>query len=357
MTKRAGFTFPLFFLLVLVFFKQALLLLNVENRPFQKKSSCPLYYFESLLLKDVSMNTSMGVAAMKIDGVFSGGGIKGLALIGAYEEIEKRGFQFVRVAGTSAGSIIASFIIAGYTSKEIFQLMDELDLTKLLDARKTFIPSPLAKWLFVYWKLGLYKGNELEKWIREKLEAKGLRTFSDLPPETLRVISSDITNGQMVVLPDDLEKYGIVPGSFSIAKAIRMSCSIPYFFEPVKIKSSDGINFLVDGGVLSNFPMWLFDNNDIPKKRPILGIKLSSSEYEHEKHQIQNAIQLFAALFETMKDAHDARYISKRHVRNIIFIPTNGVLATEFKLTEEKKQELLVLGKYCAKEFFASWAY
>ncbi|MDP4085627.1 MAG: patatin-like phospholipase family protein [Bacillota bacterium] len=294
---------------------------------------------------------------MKIDGVFSGGGIKGLALIGAYEEIEKRGFEFARVAGTSAGSIIASLIIAGYTSKEIFQIMEELDLTQLLDARKTFIPLPVAKWLFVYWKLGLYKGNALEKWISEKLEVKGLRTFSDLPPETLRVVASDLSNGQMVILPDDLDKYGIDKGSFSIAKAIRMSCSIPYFFEPVKLKSGDGVNILVDGGVLSNFPMWLFDNDDVQKVRPVLGIKLSASEYEHEKHQIHNAIQLFGALFETMKDAHDARYISKKHARNIIFIPTNGVVATEFKLTEEKKQDLLLLGRECAHEFFSKWAY
>jgi NTE family protein len=294
---------------------------------------------------------------MKIDGVFSGGGIKGLALVGAYEEIEKRGFQFERVAGTSAGSIVAALIVAGYSSNEIFELMDELDLSKLLDARKTRIPLPLAKWLFVYWKLGLYKGNELEKWIREKLEAKGLRTFSDLPKQTLRVIGSDLTNGQMIVLPDDLNKYGITPGTFSIAKAIRISCSIPYFFEPVKLRTKDGVNILVDGGVLSNFPMWLFDNENSPKTRPVLGIKLSHSEHEHERHPIGNAIQLFAALFETMKDAHDSRYISKKHAKNIIFIPTEGVLSTEFQLTEEKKQVLVQLGKDCAKQFLSTWAY
>lgn len=292
---------------------------------------------------------------MNIDGVFSGGGIKGFALIGAMEEIEKRGFRFVRLAGTSAGSIVAALITAGYTTREIYELLDELDLTKLLDARKSFVP--FARWLFVYWKLGLYKGNELEKWIREKLAAKGLKTFSDLPPQALRVIASDISNGQMVVLPDDLVKYGISPGSFPIAKAIRMSCSIPYFFEPVKLRSSDGVNIIVDGGVLSNFPIWLFDNGDVQKIRPVLGIKLSPDGYENEKHCIGNAVQLFAALFETMKDAHDSRYISKKHVKNIIFIPTEGVFSLEFQLTEEKKQALFELGKKSAQQFFKSWSY
>ncbi|MEH7120524.1 patatin-like phospholipase family protein [Neobacillus vireti] len=294
---------------------------------------------------------------MKIDGVFSGGGMKGFSIIGAYEEIESRGFQFVRVAGTSAGSIIAALIIAGYTSKEIYELVDEFDLPSMLDSRKTIIPFSIAKWLLVYWKLGLYKGNALEKWLKEKLAAKGLSTFSDLPPDTLRVIASDLSNGQMVVLPDDLEKFGINPGSFPIAKAIRMSCSIPYFFEPVKLRSIDGINVLVDGGVLSNFPMWLFDKENVKKVRPVLGIKLSASEYEHEKHQIKNGIQLFGALFETMKDAHDQRYISKKHVDNIIFIKAEGVSLTEFNLTNEKKQKLFEIGRNHAKKFLDRWSY
>lgn len=308
-------------------------------------------------LKDVKVSTSMGVASMNIDGVFSGGGVKGFALIGAYEEIENRGFHFKRVAGTSAGSLIAALIAAGYTSSEMKELLDELDLTKFLDARRNWIPFPFAKWLFVYWRLGLYKGQELEKWMAEKLAAKGLKTFGDLPPQALRVIASDLTNGRLLVLPDDLEKYGIDPNSFSIAKAIRMSCSLPYFFEPVKLRSANGVNIVVDGGVLSNFPMWLFDKENVAKVRPVLGIKLSHNKYELPQNKIHNAIDMFGALFETMKDAHDARYISRKHAKNIIFIPTQGVLLTEFELTNEKKQAMVTLGKDAAKQFFKNWGY
>ena len=279
----------------------------------------------------------MGVACMLIDGVFSGGGIKGFALIGAYEEIERRGFKFARVAGTSAGSIIASLIAAGYTSEQIFELLDGLDIKTFLDTRKSPIPLSLARWLLVYWKMGLYKGNHLEKWIAEKLAQKGLYTFSDLPPQTLRVIASDLTNGRMLVIPDDLPKYGISPRSFSIARAIRMSCSLPYFFEPVKLKTATGTSIVVDGGVLSNFPMWLFDQENIEKVRPVLGIKLSHQKQDIPINKVNNAFQLFEALFETMKDSHDSRYISRKHEKNIIFIPTEGVATTEFKLTKEKK--------------------
>ena len=294
---------------------------------------------------------------MLIDGVFSGGGIKGFALIGAYEEIEKRGFSFARVAGTSAGSIIAALITAGYSSKQIFELLNDLDLKTFMDIRKSPIPLSLARWLLIYWKMGLYKGNNLEKWIEEKLAQKGLKTFSDLAPQTLRVIASDLSNGRILVIPDDLPKYGISPGSFSIARAIRMSCSLPYFFEPVKLKTSTGTNIVVDGGVLSNFPMWLFDQENTKKVRPVLGIKLSHQEQDNPINKVNNAIQLFEALFETMKDAHDSRYISRKHEKNIIFIPTEGVATTEFKLTQKKKNSLMEVGRESAKNFFETWRY
>lgn len=294
---------------------------------------------------------------MYIDGVFSGGGIKGFALIGAYEVVEQRGFQFRRVAGTSAGSIIAALIAAGYTSGQIKHLMNELDVKKFMDARKNIIPLAMTKWLYLYWRLGLYKGSELEKWLEEKLALKGIRRFSDLPAQALRIVASDLTNGRLVVLPDDLPSYGINPAAFSVAKAVRMSCSIPYFFEPVKLSGVRQTSLIVDGGVLSNFPMWLFDRENVKKVRPVLGVKLSPSLQERPEKEIRNAIQMFEALFETMKDAHDARYISRKHAQNIIFIPTDGIFATEFQLDENRKNELLELGRNSAKQFFAKWSY
>lgn len=295
---------------------------------------------------------------MDIDGVFSGGGIKGIALVGAYQAIEKKGFRFKRVAGTSAGSIIAAFIAAKYTSKELYEIINEVNFGEFLDERRTIIPSPVAKWLLLYWKFGLYKGEKLEEWLENKLKEKGIQTFSDLPPKTLRVVASDLTNGRLIVLPDDLKLYGIDPNSFSIAKAIRMSCSIPYFFEPVKLYDSNNQCIVVDGGVLSNFPMWLFDKTESGKlKRPVLGIQLSHSSSESPGRKIRNGIELFSALFETMKDAHDARYISKKHEKNIIFIPTEGIAATEFHLTPEKKTKLFKEGEERAEQFLATWAY
>ncbi|MGM0887837.1 MAG: patatin-like phospholipase family protein [Bacillota bacterium] len=293
---------------------------------------------------------------MIIDGVFSGGGIKGYGLVGALQELEEKGFVFHRTAGTSAGSIIAAFVAAGYTGKEMEKFLLDIDLSGLLDKRRGLLPIPFAKWLLLYWKLGLYKGNALEAWVAGKLAERNVVTFKDVRPKSLRIITSDISNGKLVVLPDDLPNYGIDPSAFPVAKAVRMSCSIPYFFEPVKLNVGKSKFLFVDGGVLSNFPMWLFNSDHVRKERPVIGLRLSVDEI-WKPHEVDNAVELFSALFKTMKDSHDARYISKKHVHNIVFIPMKGISAMDFNLNDEKKGELINKGRQCTKEFLKKWTY
>lgn len=292
---------------------------------------------------------------MIIDGVFSGGGLKGFALVGAYQVLEEKGYAFHRVAGTSAGAIIASFIAAGYSAKDIENVLDELDLESLLDPRRTILPLPLMKWIHLYWRLGLYQGKELEKWLLEKLANKGVYSFSDLRPGSLKLVASDLTNGKMIVLPDDLVNYGISPESFPVARAVRMSCSIPFFFEPVRLKIGSGDTIVVDGGVLSNFPMWLFDDEHGKKKRPVLGLKLSRRQEEIPTRNIDNALHLFEALFTTMKNAHDEKYISRKNEKDIIFIPVDEYSATQFELDNEAKDELIKRGRERTTRFLKMW--
>lgn len=288
---------------------------------------------------------------MKIDGVFSGGGIKGFALVGAFEEIEQRGLTFVRLAGTSAGAIIAAFIAAGYSSEELKRMVMEVNEKQLLD--DVMFDFPFLKWMKLYFQLGLYKGKKLEQWLETRLEQKGIRTFGDLPPEALRVVTSDITNGRLLVIPDDLPAYNKDPLAFSVARAVRMSCTIPYFFQPVKL---NGRALTVDGGVLSNFPIWLFDEADKKLMRPVLGVKLITKTTAVSR-QVKTGIDLFSALFHTMKDAHDARHISRRHESNVLFIPVQETAITDFNLTDEKKHALIQTGRDHAKVFFKRWSY
>lgn len=297
---------------------------------------------------------------MYVDGVFAGGGIKAMAMLGSIEIAEQRGIRFKRAVGTSAGAIVAAFAIAGISSQEMKRLVDSVDLRSFMDARKSLLSRGfLTKWIRLYWRLGLYKGEHLEKWIGDVLAQRGIVTFSDLKPGSLKVIASDLTRGRLIVLPDDLKDYGLNPGSFPVARAIRMSCSLPYFFEPIKLYNGAGEKCLiVDGGVLSNFPIWVFEKgNELLPTRPVLGFQLSSRLEERPPNKINNAIQLYQALFDTMKEAHDARYISKKHVKNIIFIPVEHFDTTNFDLTEEKKEELVELGRRRAASFFKKWNY
>lgn len=105
---------------------------------------------------------------------------------------------------------------------------------RLLDPRFSLLPLKLLQWASIYWRLGLYKGDKLENWISEKLKAKGISVFGDLEQGKLKLIASDLSNGKMLVLPDDLNRYGLNPGRFSVARAVRMSLQHPLFFEPVK---------------------------------------------------------------------------------------------------------------------------
>jgi NTE family protein len=293
---------------------------------------------------------------MLIDGVFSGGGLKDFALVGAYQVLEEKGFRFHRVAGTSAGAILACFIAAGYTGKEIEEMLNDQDFQTLLDPRKTILPLPILKWFLLYWRMGLYQGNALEKWFMEKLALKGVYTFGDLPDGKLKLIASDLTNGKMLVLPDDLAQYGISAETFPLARALRMSCGIPFFFEPVKLKVGYEETIVVDGGVLSNFPMWLFDEPNGKRQRPVLGLKISRGHKDSPAHIINNGLNLFEALFSTMQNAHDEKYISRKHEKDIIFIPVNNTSTTQFDLSQETKATLMESGRRSTIQFLKTWS-
>ncbi|WP_088104711.1 patatin-like phospholipase family protein [Halalkalibacter urbisdiaboli] len=297
---------------------------------------------------------------MKIDGVFAGGGVKAFSFIGAYQIIEEQGYEFERLGGTSAGSIIAALIKAGYKSHEIYNLLDKLNVEEFKDERISFLPFSLAKWVHLYFKLGLFKGDKLEEWLRDVLKAKGISTFGDLPKNSLRIVASDLSRGRMIVLPDDLEQYGAIPEKFSVARAVRMSCSIPYFFEPVKLYHRSGFgkySYVVDGGILSNFPMWLFRDGKVKAyQRPVIGFQLTPQLKEVPSRRIKNAVVMFKALFETMSSAHDVRYIEKEHAKNIVFIPILDVKSTDFSLSEEMKEKLVTIGREETKHFLKNWS-
>lgn len=295
---------------------------------------------------------------MKIDAVFSGGGVKGFAYVGVLEVWQEKNLQVERAAGTSAGAIVAGLVAAGYRYKEIDQIMQDLSLETLADPPRLSQILPITKWLVLYFQLGLYKGEKLEKWLQKILAEKNIFTFADLDSNALRVIVSDLTLGKLVVLPDDLESvYGIKASSFSVAAAIRMSAGFPYFFMPKKLRGfHNQKSIIVDGGLLSNFPLWLFAKEDKNPIRPIIGVKLTDSQQTVASRKIHNALDMFPSLFTTMKQAHDNRYVSKHQTGQIIFVPTSGISSMDFQLSVEKRKELKKIGRTAAEQFLKTWS-
>lgn len=293
---------------------------------------------------------------MRIDAVFSGGGVKAYAYLGVLESIERHRLKLERVAGTSAGAIVSALIAANYSTEEIQKMIYDLDIKTFMDQPLLTKYVPFTKWGFLYFQMGIYKGDKLEEWLEDKLRKQNIRTFSDIKEGYLKIVASDLSLGKLVVFPDDLlSYYGIEPRHFSVAKAVRISAGFPYFFMPKKIigKSKEK-SILVDGGLLSNFPLWIFGRKT--QRRPVLGVKLTEKEEEMEQvEKITNALNMFHALFETMKKAHDMRYISKAEEHNILFIPVGNLPATDFNISKELKQELARLGKDKADVFLNRW--
>lgn len=297
---------------------------------------------------------------LKVDGVFAGGGIKAFSFVGALRVLEDEEIQFERLAGTSAGAIIASLIKVGYKSNEIEKILDELDFLSILDpkyeSRKKYFQ--FLKWVGLFRKMGLHNGDYLEKWLKKILAQKGVMTFADLPPNSLKMIAADITNSELIVIPDDLPKYGLIGETFSVAKAIRISCSLPFFFQPVKLKNKKGNPVLfIDGGILSNFPIWLFANNEQKQQRPFLGFRLTEAQQLTPTREIKNAFSMLHSTVETMWKAHDQRYISKSVAKNIVFIPIENTTTLQFSITDKEKHELIQLGEKCTREFLKKWTY
>ncbi len=79
----------------------------------------------------------MAANEYRLDGVFEGGGVKGIALVGAVSVVEEAGYSFVNLAGTSAGAIVATLLAAGYTAGELKTVL----MTSISPASQTRDPS------------------------------------------------------------------------------------------------------------------------------------------------------------------------------------------------------------------------
>ena len=225
------------------------------------------------------------------DLVLEGGGVKGLGLVGAVVRLMREGYSFPRVAGTSAGAIVAALLAAGANAEQLIAAMKRLDYRRVPDPPRPGIPV-LSEGLSLMFKRGAFKGDYIHGFVRDELDRLGVTRFGDLrrndagadrnePPERkykLVVMATDVTRGRLLRLPWDYEELlGRPADDQLVADAVRASIAIPLFFEPVTVhnEQTGAETTLVDGGILSNFPIEIFDRTDGGSPRwPTLGVKV-----------------------------------------------------------------------------------
>ena len=311
------------------------------------------------------------------DLVFEGGGVKGIGLAGAYSALRERGIEPKRVAGTSAGAITAALVAAGYSAQELDAILLEVPFTRFKDEawedRVPLVGHPLS----VLLQRGIYEGRFFHEWMRGLLEAKGIKTFGQLADREatdlkeryrLKVIVSDVTHRRLLVLPDDAAFLGVEPDDLEVAYAVRMSMSIPIFFEPVMHANprTGDTHLIVDGGMLSNFPVWLFDaQKGEPPRWPTFGMLLVEADpkvpvarrVEAEEHGAVRGtvVDYIKALASTMMEAHDRLYLEKATFVRTVPIPTVGVGTTEFDITPDRVQAIYGSGRKAAFGFLDRW--
>jgi len=330
----------------------------------------------------------------RADGVFEGGGVKGIAFAGAIAAAEQDAGveEWVNVAGTSAGSIVAALLVAGYDAAGLQKILADAHYAKFADC------GPGGMWMGGLWNAvarlrGMAPGKYFLDWMRQQLAdsplakelGKSELTFADvrrrdLPPKEdipgitdekyerakyrLHVIGSDITTGRMIILPDDLPEYEDKNGkpfdkdSFPVVEAVRMSMSYPFLFTPVTLHRAGKPVYVVDGGLLSNFPIWLFDSPT--PKRPTWGFRLHPGADVEEGLPYRKvprplwAVPLLKAMFSAATEAWDREQMEQVVSARTVSIPTHAISTTDFGLTKTQADDLYGWGKQAAHAFFTA---
>jgi NTE family protein len=313
---------------------------------------------------------------MDADLVLEGGGVKGIGLVGAHSALTDAGYTFHRIAGTSAGAIVGALIAAGMEPEQLKTVMRTVDYGRFQDEGFIDHLGLVGKGVSVLFEKGIYEGHYLVEWLDGLLTTLGARTFGDLriddpnsslPPEKaykLVVMTSDVTRGELVRLPWDYPDYGLKADDQLVADAVRASMSIPFFYEPLRFTGRDEAgkqvqSYMVDGGMLSNFPIEVFDRTDgKPPRWPTFGIKLSAKPASTvlQRFDVKGTFGLARAMVGTMTNFHDQMHIDDPSVlARTMFVDTGRVKATDFDIDEPTQDLLFTHGRRGARKFLTGW--
>lgn len=321
--------------------------------------------------------------------VFEGGGVKGIAYVGAMEVLEKEGIlqNIKRVGGTSAGSINAVLFASGFSNQETHSELNKLNFNDFKDDSW----GVLRDMNRLKNEYGWYKGDNFREWIGDLLKNKvgsSNVTFKTLQEHTSRdlfVYATNLsTNFGEVYSPEHTPRM-------RVADAVRRSMSIPLFFRAVK---DDRDDVFVDGGVINNYPVKLFDREKyledaslkrIPKyyedenkslvltapkisqyiyNKETLGFRLDSAKeigvfrdgQEPQHIEIENFLDYTMQLIKTVMAVQDSQHLHDDDWHRTVYIDTLGVGTTDFDLSDSRKNDLVASGKKAAEKYLEWWS-
>lgn len=322
--------------------------------------------------------------------VFEGGGVKGIAYVGALEVLQEEGIlqNVKRVAGTSAGAMMAVLVGLRYTADEVKEILWDLNFKKFMDSSFGIVRD--TKRLLE--EFGWYKGDYFRNLMADLIKRKtgnGEITFNQLADmnkfRKIYLVGANLSTGT-----SETFCHGDDYGGMKIADAARISMSIPLFFASVKEKGQEN-QFYVDGGLLDNYSIKTFDRENFVydklrnirrtdyydkfnKKKSIkpqlegnpyiynketLGFRLDAKEdismYLNHKATIRNKITSFftysKALVTTLIDFQDNVHLHSDDWQRTIYIDTLGVRAIDFDISDIKKQKLVESGRQYTEEY------
>ncbi|MEO5501658.1 MAG: patatin-like phospholipase family protein [Ginsengibacter sp.] len=316
--------------------------------------------------------------------VMEGGGVRGLAYAGALEVLEQKGIleQIENVGGSSAGAIAGLLVAMNYSSTEIDSILQPLKIQEFNDGKFLF-----GKIKRVRKQFGLYKGDKIQLWLSRLIAAKTEQpdlTFLQLHQlhlknknfKDLYVTGTNVTQQRTEVF-----SWKTKP-DMKLSTAVHISSCIPFYFVPVAIdsignevdpeKDSGAFNLFVDGGMLANYPIALFDSSE-PGTNPLtaekvfynpetIGLKLEREEQVKNFDENNTAVApyhissmkayTFAVMNLIMEGLNRKSYHLKNEMGRTIYISYGDLSGRIRKMSAAEKKLLHDNGVKAANDFF-----
>jgi len=262
----------------------------------------------------------------------SGGGLKGICILGCLNALEKYNFihhkKINTFYATSVGSIISILLICNYSIQELSKFILQFDLYKL---------EPKIDCNTLFTQYGITEGHKLITAIQTMIYNKmqkydfTFKEFYEVTKKKLYIFTTNFSTGY-----EEVFSYSNKP-DVSVLLALRMSISIPFLFTPVKYNN----NLYVDGGITNNFPInYIKDPN-------FFGICLHFSCYKYD-----TLYNYLMGCFNIVMQTINFKNINLQNKENIIIINNlKKENISESLFDFENKQKLYNLGENIAIKY------